>query len=406
MSSAAAPAGYGDMGGASFTLAIDSSSWNDKLIRAEGQVKKFRKDVDKEFNGIGMGGAQGLLQLGYAIDDLQYGFKSIVNNIPQIALSFGGKDAMAIAGGVGIAAVAINLLITHWEEIQKLWMSNASVQEAANIKELAEQLKEAAEQAEKYLKAKTEARKFTEAGVEKAIVEGGAEGMLQGIEQYLQKSAPAVSKTTLETVGNQGETRTRAATEEEIDKRVRAQQADITKQAKNIMGAMGTDDATRRSVQQMAKEQPGFFPPGTESKLQAASPEAKVEADQLKEKIKAMDAERKASEEIAKLKKEEADKIKNEIKDKRKTKLDNEVQEKESRIDQLQHKQQILRGLAKAKNHSQTFGGTAAFAGAVMTNALNDPAKQQLKEAIKLNGQIEKLRDDIKRMNNVAKFGK
>ncbi len=82
-----------------------------KLREATTQLKQLQAATQ---SGFGTGGAQGLLQMSYAIDDLQYGFRAIVNNIPQIAMSIGGPNAMAIAGAAGIAAVAVNQLIQHW----------------------------------------------------------------------------------------------------------------------------------------------------------------------------------------------------------------------------------------------------------------------------------------------------
>ncbi len=64
---------------------------------------------------VGRGAGLGLLQLGYAIDDLQYGFGAIVNNIPQLVYMFGGSAGLA--GSLGIAAVAANVLLKHWDEL-------------------------------------------------------------------------------------------------------------------------------------------------------------------------------------------------------------------------------------------------------------------------------------------------
>jgi hypothetical protein len=50
------------------------------------------------------------LQLAYALDDIQYGFNGIVNNIPGIVQSLGGSAGLA--GGLGAAAVGVNLLLS------------------------------------------------------------------------------------------------------------------------------------------------------------------------------------------------------------------------------------------------------------------------------------------------------
>ena len=57
------------------------------------------------------------LLLGNAIQDVQYGFAAIVNNIPGIVMSFGGSAGLA--GGIGIAAVAAQQLLAHLDDIKK-----------------------------------------------------------------------------------------------------------------------------------------------------------------------------------------------------------------------------------------------------------------------------------------------
>jgi hypothetical protein len=59
----------------------------------------------KSTSGGGMN-PQGLLNISRAIDDVQYGFRGIVNNIEGIVTGLGGTAALA--GGITIAAVAIN----------------------------------------------------------------------------------------------------------------------------------------------------------------------------------------------------------------------------------------------------------------------------------------------------------
>ncbi len=88
-------------------------------------------------------GGYGLMQLGYAIDDLQYGFSSIVNNIPQIAQSIGGEHAMAIAGAAGIAAVAVNQLMKHWGDLSDFIESNWSSKSIEQLKDIRQKAEDA-----------------------------------------------------------------------------------------------------------------------------------------------------------------------------------------------------------------------------------------------------------------------
>lgn len=52
--------------------------------------------------------ALGFLELSRAIEDAQYGFRGVVNNIPQIVMLFGG--GAGLAGAISIASVALNQL--------------------------------------------------------------------------------------------------------------------------------------------------------------------------------------------------------------------------------------------------------------------------------------------------------
>jgi len=79
----------------------------------------------------GGGSAQGLLNLSRAIDDVQYGFRGVVNNIEGIVTGFGGSAG--IAGAATIAGVAMMALIPKIAAV---------VSAADPIKDLAGSLKE------------------------------------------------------------------------------------------------------------------------------------------------------------------------------------------------------------------------------------------------------------------------
>ncbi len=84
-----------------------------------------------ELNSLKAASASGGLALGslaYAIDDIQYGFNAIVNNIPQIAMGLGA--GAGVAGAVGILAVAVNQLSKHWDEFMRVFGNTAPVETA------------------------------------------------------------------------------------------------------------------------------------------------------------------------------------------------------------------------------------------------------------------------------------
>lgn len=88
-------------------------------------MREVLNDVPTGMSAAGSassGASRGILQLSYAIDDLQYGFGAIVNNIPQIALGMG--LGAGLTGVLGIAAVAASVLTKHWGELVDVFTSS------------------------------------------------------------------------------------------------------------------------------------------------------------------------------------------------------------------------------------------------------------------------------------------
>ena len=79
------------------TLKSGRKVWNDS---AEG-IAHLGKSVGRKSDF-----GQRMLETSYLVDDLQYGFRGIVNNIPQFARTFG--ISTAAVGAFGIGAVAVN----------------------------------------------------------------------------------------------------------------------------------------------------------------------------------------------------------------------------------------------------------------------------------------------------------
>ena len=94
------------------TLGVDS------VRQASKAMRELAENVDKTgeaaTTATGRGSGQGILQLAFAIDDLQYGIRGIVNNIPVLAQSLG--LGAGLAGVAGIAAVAVNQLVAAHPE--------------------------------------------------------------------------------------------------------------------------------------------------------------------------------------------------------------------------------------------------------------------------------------------------
>jgi hypothetical protein len=84
-------------------------------------------------NGANMA-AMKFLVVGQFVDDMQYGFRSIVNQIPQVTMAFGGS--MGLAGALSIVGVGINQLINHWDDLSVAFGAADTKTEAQKMDEL------------------------------------------------------------------------------------------------------------------------------------------------------------------------------------------------------------------------------------------------------------------------------
>ncbi len=147
-------------------------------------IAKSTKEMQALQAASGTAG-RGLSQLSYAIDDIQYGFNAIVNNIPQIVMGLGGS--VGVAGAVGIAAVAINQLIKHWGELsdiaQTAW-AGGSIEQLEKLRKGAEEAAAAFDKLTKeHTKQQEESNKFRHT----VIVEGGIGKNLEGLAAGITK---------------------------------------------------------------------------------------------------------------------------------------------------------------------------------------------------------------------------
>jgi hypothetical protein len=79
------------------------------VVQAQQAGQKMQAAMNNAASKTGSGfGANGMLQLSRAVDDVQYGLRGVINNIEGIVTGFGGSAGMA--GAATIAAVAIGAL--------------------------------------------------------------------------------------------------------------------------------------------------------------------------------------------------------------------------------------------------------------------------------------------------------
>ncbi len=123
----------------------------EKAARAEAQAAEKSRALNQSTQQLDKGSqqttrsvkrmGQGLLQVAYFMDDVQYGIKGILNNIPGLVIGFGG--------GAGLAG-AMSLAVLAGAKLYE-WMGNTE----AKSKELAKAIEEEAEAFRK-LKAEVE----------------------------------------------------------------------------------------------------------------------------------------------------------------------------------------------------------------------------------------------------------
>ena len=145
---------------------ISEEAAGQKMLVAAEKIQKANSSLRELKTSSGMS-AQGVLQLGYAIDDLQYGLSAIVNNIPQVAVGLG--LGAGIAGAVGIAAVAVSQLVSHWDQLSSVLEANWSGKTAEELMKIKENAEAGAAAFDKLREAKTEYEKASSEVITKGI---------------------------------------------------------------------------------------------------------------------------------------------------------------------------------------------------------------------------------------------
>lgn len=222
------------------------------------------------------GAGRGLGQLSYAIDDIQYGFNAIVNNIPGIVMGFGGS--VGVAGAVGIAAVAVNQLSKHWAELVDALSAAWSDTPVAQLEAVRAKAEEAAKAYEKLASTAPQAQGEQVAGVGKRLVEAGIENLTNLVAIRIGQDPNLAAKVESERPGFQmvgpGVVPRPVKSPEEAAKEEAAANYAKAKQMigeSQIAGPKG--EAARLWLQKN-------MPPEIAQDLRLASPEGKAEAEQ------------------------------------------------------------------------------------------------------------------------------
>lgn len=351
---------------------------------------------------FGGGMAMGLLQLGQAVDDVQYGFRAIVNNIPGLVMAFGG--GMGVAGAVGIAAVAVNQLINHWDTLTGLFGSTKATLPtlSSDLGELAGQLKEIDKEIEGLTGEKSANKGFLDPVKTKRLEE--LQNLSGEAKQRIKDDA---------TVSAHGAATTKAAKDlaSSVGKGIELMPEGADTLVKLLTQKMSTEDANRIVAGAIRGDR------GHADDLIKNLPDVPL-VDEFKagmnaDRRKRMEAnlEKATAQGVRESDEEEKEKERKEKETNRiLTEQGRQIEaqmwaDREDEIRQLQDQERGLRESAGDVSKSQTFGGVRAFAEHTMTAGLDQIANKQLDEAKMLNKQIAGMREDLRKQKQQARLG-
>ena len=111
-------------------VVVDAVMASDQLKQLNARISELETSAKRAGNalpavekGAQTAGAK-MLILGQFVDDVQYGLRGVVNNMPQVVQAFGG--GLGLAGGVGIAAVAVSQLYDAYKAYDAIQQEVAS----------------------------------------------------------------------------------------------------------------------------------------------------------------------------------------------------------------------------------------------------------------------------------------
>lgn len=244
---------------------------NDRLERQRRAMEQGRGAAEK----FGFG----LLNVAHAVQDMQYGFGAVLNNIPLVAQALGAGPGLA--GTVMIAGVGISVFGDHLKQLgREMGLLRDPAKDAAST---VEQLKDKiAAMVEKPWKLDIDFRAIERGKQELSILEERFRALDAAIKKQTsvqQKSGAAVLEAVTEMGGEQGE---RGGTEN-LTKIVR-EVADKT----GLTDIFMSNDSRQRQLAQLrgrANAKPAFGASGAESLLTMAN------ADQARRQAESLEAQ-------------------------------------------------------------------------------------------------------------------
>jgi hypothetical protein len=145
--------GGGSIGGISAEVRMDATPLAADMARVNGMLAELERrfgitaSASKQLGaGLVLAGggmtslASKMMLVGQFADDMQYGFRAIVNQVPQVAMAFG--MGAGLAGGLSVAAVAANQLINNWGQLQGMMGTGIPVPALEGLEKTDARLKE------------------------------------------------------------------------------------------------------------------------------------------------------------------------------------------------------------------------------------------------------------------------
>lgn len=394
------PVGAQQIGSAQFTISVNNQQFGQQLNQAKQQAAIASAAIGKSF-GPGSSAGMGLLYLGQTVDDLQYGFRAIVNNIPQVVMAMGG--GAGLAGAVGVIAVVTNQVIQHWEELEgklsntQVWrtgtgavlefsdaMQKMGVTSETALNALAQAIPQLKPVIDLFKMLNTESASGKAAAATKAKIEALPENIkaiskIQGEDQSMRSKS---FKEAIEAYGGGGKL-IKDITEAQMKLTPGADKQQVQMRVVDMIkeGLEGNNVNTKFFGEKFGKAFDAILlnaaSKGETERVMAAH---RKETQELNEQ--GMEGEKEARKAFAKDKRERQEDLQQQI----------ELAEG--------HRKHILQAAHDIKP-SQIFQGTHAFASAMLQSGLDQTAKKQLKEAEKLNMKIDQLRKDLAKVNRM-----
>jgi chromosome segregation ATPase len=152
-----------------------TSQYN-SLTGVVGKATQGMEQVKGKTANVG----QAALEASRGIEDLQYGFGGVVNNIPSLVMAFGG--GAGITAAISLAAIGVNQLVKHMDEFETA---------ADRARDRAEAFAEAVAEMRNVVKG--EANEYVE-GLDQTLEELKAQNKGFGLESYDQKKVEATDR--------------------------------------------------------------------------------------------------------------------------------------------------------------------------------------------------------------------